>query len=127
MPERGIYSASMRGGLSAGDFWNDGGMPAFKRTQVRAPLKRGNHAPSMQNVSGSRNLSEQFEALTRELSRAGKQARLGLAVADEEKVVVRDGFLNQLLDEEKFGRVDDRADALLKGLHGGEGLERSAK
>src|SRR6266545_724243 len=57
----------------------------------------------------------------------GMDAILGFAEAVQEKRVVRDGFFNQLLEQEQLGTVDDGVHALLKSLHRCEGLERIAK
>src|SRR5882724_11818913 len=50
-------------------------------------------------------------------------ALLRLAEGLEEKFVVGNGLLDQLLDQEEFRAIDDGVDALLKGLHRSEGLE----
>ena len=38
--------------------------------------------------------------------------------------VIGNRLLDELLEEEEFGTVDDRMDTLLEGLHGREGLKR---
>jgi hypothetical protein len=53
----------------------------------------------------------------------GVEIGLGFAEAVQEEVVVGHGFLDELLEQENFRGVDDGVDALLKGLHGGEGLK----
>ena len=50
-------------------------------------------------------------------------AGLRFAEAAEEKRIVRDGFFDELFDEEQLRRVDDHVYALLEGLHGSESLE----
>lgn len=58
---------------------------------------------------------------------AGVHAFLHLTETVLKHGVVRDGFLDELLEQEKLGAVYDRMDALLKSLHGREGLERVTK
>ena len=41
-------------------------------------------------------------------------ARLCFAEAVEEEIVVPDGLLDELLQEEQFGTIDDRVNTLLK-------------
>src|SRR6185369_11368543 len=52
---------------------------------------------------------------------------LSFVEAVQEQTIVGNGFLDELFEEEEFGAVDDRVDAVLKGLHRGECLERVAK
>ncbi len=60
--------------------------------------------------------------------RAGAEsAGLRFAVALEEKGIVRNSFLDELFEEEEFGTIHYRMNALLEGLHGSERLERFAK
>src|SRR5438445_7295233 len=54
------------------------------------------------------------------------KAGLGFAIAVEKEEVIGNGLFDKLLDQKHFGAVDDRMHALLKGLHGREGLERIA-
>ena len=52
---------------------------------------------------------------------------LSLLVTLEEKEVLGHGLVDQLLEQEQLGGVDYGMDALLKCLHGGEGLEGIAQ
>lgn len=52
---------------------------------------------------------------------------MDVAVAVEEKVVLGDGFFDELLEHGDFRAVDDDVDALLESLHRIECLERVAK
>ena len=52
---------------------------------------------------------------------------MDFAVALEEQGVFRDGLFNQLLEHEHLRAVDDGVDAVLEGLHRGEGLKGIAQ
>jgi hypothetical protein len=54
---------------------------------------------------------------------AGEDAILDFTEAVEEKVVVGDGFFDELLEQENLGAVDDGVDAVFEGFHRREGLE----
>lgn len=45
----------------------------------------------------------------------------------EKKIVVGDGFFDELFEQEHFRAVDDGVDAVLEGFHRHEGLERFAE
>src|SRR6266699_5579017 len=54
----------------------------------------------------------------------GKNPGLDFQIAVQKHGIVRHRLLDELLDQEQLGAVDDGVDALLKGLHRREGLER---
>src|SRR5438876_9687980 len=58
---------------------------------------------------------------------AGISPGLGFAVAGQEEIVVGNRFFDELLQQEQFGAVNDRMDALLEGLHRSEGLKGIAE
>ena len=55
---------------------------------------------------------------------SGVEARLNVGEAVQEHRVVGDGFLDQLMNEEQLGAVDDGVYTMLERLHRSEGLER---
>src|SRR5689334_8199516 len=59
--------------------------------------------------------------------RFAEGARMGFAISVQEEVVVGHGLLDELLNQEELGAVNDSMDALLKGLHGSEGLKGIAQ
>src|SRR5438876_5376921 len=58
------------------------------------------------------------------LPASGISPGLGLAIAGQEKVIIGDGFFDELLQQKQFRTVDHRVNALLEGLHRREGLKR---
>ena len=54
-------------------------------------------------------------------------ARLAFAETAKEKCIVRNGFLDELLEQEELGAIDDGVNAHLKRLHRRKSLEGAAK
>ena len=58
------------------------------------------------------------------LGHSRERSSLGFAISMQKESIVRDSFLDELFEQEKFGAIDHSMDALLKSLHRSESLER---
>src|SRR5580765_8843819 len=59
--------------------------------------------------------------------RSAEGARMGFAISVQAEVVVGNGLLDELLNQEQLRTVNDGMNTLLKGLHGSEGLKGIAQ
>jgi hypothetical protein len=77
--------------------------------------------------SGNSFLEFKCSELSPILACHGMGASLGFLEAVKKEGVVGNRLFDELFQQEKLGAIDNGMNALLKGLHGGEGLKRVAK